>query len=140
MRTRYLQYLYLQKPLVTLVLLTSISVLFWIGDGDFYTKGEPREASVALSMIKGDNWILPQAYADETAYKPPLTHWLIALFSLPQGEVTPLTARLPSALAFMGVIVISFFLFGRKLKFTETFLACILLLTCGEPEIRSLGY
>jgi 4-amino-4-deoxy-L-arabinose transferase-like glycosyltransferase len=100
--------------------------------GDFYTKGEPREASVALSMIEKNNWILPQAYADEIAYKPPLTHWLMAVFSLPKGEVTPFTSRLPSALAFLGIIVVSFFLFGRKLKFTETYLACIILLTSFE--------
>ncbi|MDR3062104.1 MAG: glycosyltransferase family 39 protein [Dysgonamonadaceae bacterium] len=100
--------------------------------GNFYTKGEPREASVALSMIKDNNWILPQTYADEVAYKPPLTHWLMAVFSMPQGEVTPFTSRLPSALAFLGIIVVSFFLFGRKLKFTETYLACIILLTSFE--------
>ncbi len=132
MRTRTLQYLYLQRPLISLILITVLSVVCWIGMGDFYTKGEPREASVALSMIKDNNWVLPQAYADEPAYKPPLTHWLMATFSLPQGEVTPFTSRLPSALAFLGVIIVSFFLFGRKLKSSESFLACIILLTSFE--------
>ncbi len=132
MRTRTLQYLYLQRPLISLVVITILSVICWIGMGDFYTKGEPREASVALSMMKDNNWVLPQAYADEPAYKPPLTHWLMATFSLPKGEVTPFTSRLPSALAFLGVIVVSFFLFGRKLKFTETYLTCIILLTSFE--------
>ncbi len=132
MRTRTLQYLYLQRPLICLILLTIVSVVCWIGIGDFYTKGEPREASVALSMIKENNWVYPQTYADEPAYKPPLTHWLMATFSLPQGEVTPFTSRLPSALAFLGIIIVSFFLFGRKLKFTETFLACTILITCFE--------
>lgn len=132
MRTRTLQYLYLQRPLISLILITIFSVICWIGMGDFYTKGEPREASVALSMMKDNNWILPQAYADEVAYKPPLNHWLIAVFSMPTGEVTPFTSRLPSALAFLGIIVVSFFLFGRKLKFTETYLACIILLTSFE--------
>ncbi len=132
MRTRTLQYLYLQRPLIILILITIISVIFWIGSGEFYTKGEPREASVALSMVNDGNWILPQAYADEVAYKPPLTHWLMAVFSLPQNEVTPFTSRLPSALAFLGIVIVSFFLFGRKLKFVETFLACLILLTCFE--------
>ena len=132
MRTRTLQYLYLQRSLIGLVFFTIFSVICWIGMGEFYTKGEPREASVASSMIEDNNWILPQAYADEPAYKPPLTHWLMATFSLPTGEVTPFTSRLPSALAFLGVIVVSFFLFGRKLKFTEAFLACIILLSSFE--------
>ncbi len=132
MRTRTLQYLYLQKPLVLLIIITVLSVLCWIGMGDFYTKGEPREASVSVSMIQDGDWMLPHAYADEIAYKPPLKHWMTAIFSLPQGEVTPWTSRLPSALAFIGVIIVSFFLFGRKLKFQEAFLACLILLTSFE--------
>ena len=132
MRTKTIQYLYLQRPLIGLIILATASVLCWIGMGDFYTKGEPREASVALSIVHSDNWILPEVYADEVAYKPPLMHWMIAVFSLPNGEVTPFVARLPSALGFIGVVVVSFFLFGRKLKIQEAFLACLILLSSFE--------
>ena len=116
MRSSTLQYFYLEKPMILLILITFISVVLWIGKGDFYTKGEPREASVAVSMLEKNQWILPEAYADEIAYKPPLTHWLMAVFSLPRGEVTPFSARLPSALAFVGLIVTTFLFFGKNLK------------------------
>jgi len=132
MRPPTLQYFYLEKPMILLILITFISVFLWIGKGDFYTKGEPREASVAVSMIEKNQWILPQEYADELAYKPPLTHWLMAVFSLPRGKVTPLSARLPSALAFMGLIVVSFLFFGKNLKFQDSFLAALILLTSFE--------
>ena len=46
MRTPTLQYLYLQKPVTMMVVICIISVLPWIGLGDFSTKGEPREAAV----------------------------------------------------------------------------------------------
>lgn len=45
MRTPTLQYLYLQKPVTMMVVICIISVLPWIGLGDFSTKGEPREAA-----------------------------------------------------------------------------------------------
>jgi 4-amino-4-deoxy-L-arabinose transferase-like glycosyltransferase len=132
MRPPTLQYFYLEKPMTLLILIAFISIVFWIGKGDFYTKGEPREASVAVSMLEKNQWILSEAYADEIAYKPPLMHWLMAIFSMPRGEVTPFSSRLPSALAFVGLIVVSFLFFGKNLKFQDSFLAALIMLTSFE--------
>jgi len=132
MRPPSLQNFYLEKPAGLLLAITIVSVFLWIGCGEFYTKGEPREASVSVSMVEKNQWILPEVYADEFAYKPPLMHWLTAVFSLPGGEVTPFTSRLPSALAFLGLIVCSFLFFGRNLRMQEAFLAALILLTTFE--------
>ncbi|MDR2139886.1 MAG: glycosyltransferase family 39 protein [Tannerella sp.] len=115
-----------------MLLVALLSVLPWIATGEFSTKGEPREAAVAVSMLESGNWMLPVAYADEFAYKPPMTHWLMALFSLPQGHVSPFTARLPSALAYAALLAVSLLFFGRKVRFQEAFIATLLLLTCVE--------
>ena len=132
MRPPSLQNFYLEKPATLLMIIAILSVFIWIGRSDFYTKGEPREASVAVSMIKNNQWILPEVYADEISYKPPLIHWLTAVFSLPEGKVTPFSSRLPSALAFMGLIFCSFTFFGRNLRIQESFLASLILLTTFE--------
>lgn len=131
MRTSALQYLYLQKPVTTVTLVCAMALLPWTGSG-FYTKGEPREASVAVSMLESGNPILPEVYAGEHAYKPPMMHWLIAAFSLPQGHVSEFTARLPSALA--QIILLGFVLafFGKRTRFQEAFVATLLLMTCFE--------
>ena len=131
MRTSALQYLYLQKPISTVILLCAIALLPWLGN-DFYTKGEPREASVAVSMIESGDWVLPKVYANEFAYKPPMAHWLMAASSLPQGHVSEFTSRLPSALA--QIILLGFVLafFGKRIRFQEAFIATLLLLTCFE--------
>lgn len=131
MRTSALQYLYLQKPISSVVIICAIALLPWLAD-DFYTKGEPREASVAVSMLESGNWILPKVYADEFAYKPPMAHWLMAVFSIPQGEITEFTSRLPSAIA--QIVLIGFVLafFGKRIRFQEAFIATLLLLTCFE--------
>lgn len=132
MRTPTLQYLYLQKPVTMVIIICIISVLPWIGLGDFSTKGEPREAAVAISMLETGNWILPQAYANEFAYKPPMAHWLMAAFSYPQGYVSEFTSRLPSALAFIILIGSVLMFFGKRIKFQQAFIATLLLITCIE--------
>ena len=133
MRTPSLQYLYLQKPISLIIFICVIAVIPWIGLGDFFTKGEPREAAVAISMLESGNWILPQAYADEFAYKPPLAHWLMAIFSYPEGYVSEFTSRLPSALAFIALIAGVLIFFGRRVeRFQEAFIATLLLVTCVE--------
>lgn len=133
-KSHFLQTLYLQKPLLLILLIATLSTLPWIGMGDFYTKGEPREAVLAISMIEKGEWVIPSNYADEFAYKPPLTHWLIAGFSLAlnNGEVTPFTSRLPSALAFIGLIGICFMFFARRRPTLEAFVSCLILITCFE--------
>lgn len=133
MRTPTLQYLYLQKPVTMIVIICILSVLPWIGVGDFSTKGEPREAAVAVSMLETGNWVLPQVYADEFAYKPPMTHWMIAAFSYPQGYVSEFTSRLPSTLAFVILVGFTLIFFGRRIvKFQEPFIAVLLMITCFE--------
>lgn len=85
------------------LILAAAFVLFvpWLGGTDFYTKGEPREAIVAVSMLQTDNWILPVSYGADIPYKPPLLAWCIAALSLifNGGHVSEFLARLPSAIA-----------------------------------------
>lgn len=133
-KSHFLKTLYLQKPLLLILLIAALSTLPWIGLGDFYTKGEPREAGLAISMIEKGEWIIPSSYADEFAYKPPLSHWLIAGFSLAlnKGEVTPFTSRLPSALAFIAMIGVCFMFFARRRPVLEAFVSCLILITCFE--------
>ena len=53
------------------ILLITISILTlipFIGLTDFHTKGEPREAIVAVSMLDSGNWILPENNGGDMAY------------------------------------------------------------------------
>lgn len=133
-KSHFLQTLYLQKPLLLILLIATLSTLPWIGLGDFYTKGEPREAALATSMIEKGEWVIPSGYADEFAYKPPLNHWMIAGFSLllNEGEVTPFTSRLPSTVAFIAMIGVSFMFFARRRPVLEAFISCLVVITCFE--------
>ena len=112
--------------------IAAITILPFIGLTEFNTKGEPREAVVALSMINDGNWILPINNGGDIPYKPPFFHWLIALFSLLPGFVSEFTARLPSALALIIMVVTGYRFFARRGDEPTAFVASLLTLTAFE--------
>lgn len=77
----------------------------WAGLTLFNSKGEPREAIVALSILESGNWILPVNYGGDIPYKPPFMAWVIAVLSavFNGGVVTEYLSRLPSMLASTGM-------------------------------------
>ena len=87
------------KPIYGLIAISVLTIIPFLGITDFYTKGEPREAIVALTMIESGNWILPTIGGIDLAYKPPLFHWSIALLSQIFGDISEFASRLPSALS-----------------------------------------
>lgn len=129
MRTPALQYLYLQKPVTMIIIICIISVFPWLGMDNLSAPGESQEAIVATAMLESGNWVLPQLPSGEWASHPPLAHWLMALFSLPQGYVSELTSRLPASLAFITLIGFTLVFFGKRLRFQQAFIAVLLLIT-----------
>lgn len=104
----------------------------FLGLTDFYSKGEPREAIVAYTMVEHGNWILPINNGGDIPYKPPFFHWCIALFSLLQGHVSEFTSRLPSALALVAMSVGGFVFFAKRKNANMALLATLLSLTAFE--------
>ena len=78
-----------------LVALCVVSLFLFLGQTFFNTRGEPREAVVALSMLQQGNWVLPVNNGVELAFKPPFFHWCIAAISTVAGAVN-CSARPPS--------------------------------------------
>ena len=60
-----------KKAFWFIALLSVLVVVPFLGETIFYSKGEPREAIVALSMLESGNWKLPVNYGTDIAYKPP---------------------------------------------------------------------
>lgn len=115
-----------------LIVIGVIALVLFLGDSPFATRGEPREAVVAMSMLHDGNWILPVNNGDEIAFKPPLLHWLVAAFSWISGSVSELTSRLPSALAGLAMVVSTFVFFARRGERRTALLAAMICLTCFE--------
>ncbi|MCB0339634.1 MAG: glycosyltransferase family 39 protein, partial [Bdellovibrionales bacterium] len=95
----------------------------------FQSKGEPREALVAQAMLKSGEWILPSRYDGEFATKPPMTHWLMALSSLPSGKVSEFTSRLPSILLSVLAVCCFFYIIASRGESLEATISTFILLT-----------
>lgn len=121
-----------KKAFWFIALLSVIMVVPFLGETIFYSKGEPREAIVALSMLESGNWILPVNYGTDIAYKPPFFYWAIAAVSSLFGEVTEFSARFPSALAFVAMQLVFFTFMAKRKGLKTAFLASVLLLSSFE--------
>lgn len=113
------------------LVMAALMTLPFIGMGHFYTRGEPREALVAVAMLDQGNFILPY-FQGEFAFKPPMLHWLVALFSLPQGYVSETTSRLPSAIASIVMCYSFFVFFARRYNVGKVLIAAFILMTSFE--------
>ena len=103
------------RPMVGFIILfTGFLFFFNIGNRDLWAPDEPRYAQVSKEMRDSGNFIVPHLNSDPYPDKPPLLFWLINVSSLLPGEISPLTARIPSALAGVGCCLAVFFL-GRRL-------------------------
>ena len=120
------------KALWLIIILAIAMMIPFLGLSDFNTKGEPREAVVAYTMLEHGNWILPINNGGDIPYKPPFFHWCIAFFSLFIGHVNEFTSRLPSAVSLV-LMTIGGFVFYAKRKDTQiSLIAAILTLTAFE--------
>src|ERR1700681_2134830 len=101
---------------LALVAVVAAAVLsFNFGSRLLLTNDDTRFPVMARDVLVNGHWLVP-ALPDGTPHlaKPPLVVWLIALASWPAGSVSVRTAVLPSLLAAIGVVLLTYWL-GRRL-------------------------
>ena len=108
------------SPRLVAALLIGAAVLFLtdLGGTDLWAPDEPRYAHVAdevFSMRHGpEGLVLLHLNGQPYTQKPPLYYWLASIASLPGGRVSEWSARLPSALAGLAAVWLTFLL-GRAM-------------------------
>ncbi len=91
---------------------------------------ETRYAQIAIEMNASQDWITPTLDGEPYLDKPPLMYWLTAVsFKLFGTQET--AARLPSMLAALFTIVITFALGSRVVSKRAAWLGALLLVLCG---------
>ena len=120
------------KALWLIIILAIVMMIPFLGLSDFNTKGEPREAVVAYTMLEHGNWILPINNGGDIPYKPPFFHWCIAFFSLFIGHVNEYTSRLPSAVSLVLMTIGGFVFYAKRKNAPTSLIAAILTLTAFE--------
>lgn len=121
-----------QRAVLLVLVVACVALLPFLGLTEFTTKGEPREAVVALSMIERGDWVLPINNGVDIPYKPPFMHWIIALLSLPTGTVSEYVSRLPSALSLIAMLAGLTAFLARRKNAAVAVLTALLTLTAFE--------
>jgi len=109
-------------------------LLFLVGLGrrDLWGSDEPRVAGIGAEMARSGEILVPRLNGEPFLEKPPLYFWISAASFHLLGENT-YAARLPSALAAIGGVILIFFL-CRNMGFPpmSAFLSGMMLATSGE--------
>lgn len=123
-----------QKAVLAVLLLLLCCTLFFyrLGERDLWAPDEPRYAQVAREMIARSEWIVPYLNDEIYTQKPMMYFWLAAMASLPFGDVTPLAARLPSALAATSTVLLLFIWGSRHLGTGRAWIAAAVLATAAQ--------
>ncbi len=100
-----------------------------LGARDFWNPDEPRYAQVAREMTERREFLVPQLNGHVYLQKPPLFFWAIMASGAAFGGIDETTARLPSALAAAGTIVLTYAVGRRLLGSRAALLSALVLAT-----------
>ncbi len=118
---------------IALLLLACFFLLFFkMGARDLWAPDEPRYAQVAREMLETGDWIVPHLNGNVYTEKPPLYFWLIAITSIPFGDVNEIAARLPSAVCATLVVLLTYLLGAKMLDRQAAFWGALLMATSAQ--------
>lgn len=100
--------------LLGLISLSLVLFLWYTWSMPLIDPDEPRYASTARDMVLNNNWIVPHFNGAPRINKPPLFYWAIAI-SYKIFGINEFGARLPSALAAIGTVLITY-LWGKRIE------------------------
>jgi len=98
---------------------------------DLWPSDEPRFGQVAREMMQSGDYLVPHVNGRPYNEKPPLLFWLIAAASGPFGDVTEFSARAPSGLAAIAVVLLTYLLATRMYGVRVGFWSGIIVATTG---------
>ncbi len=135
-KTPYLKTLYLQKPLMLILLIAALATLPWLSVSSFMTPTEASELAVIQSFLKsGDISLLNTFEAHST-----ISRSLVAGFSYLSGGVSLYILRLPSALSFIAIMGFCFMFFAHRRPVLEAFTSVLILITSFGVYFSSIFY
>lgn len=115
----------LRRDLLALFALGCLLFFPALGRRDLWNPDEARYAEVAREMRATGEYLLPHLNGRLYTQKPPLLFWSIALSSAPFGRVTETAARLPSALAAIGALLLTWKIAERLVSRRAAWLAAL---------------
>lgn len=118
------------RDLLLLALLGALLFLPGLGSRDLWNPDEARYAEVAREMQLSGSLSVPRLNGQVYTQKPPLLFWLIIASSWLTGGVGETSARIPSALAAIGSMLLVFRLGERLFNRRAAWIAAGAFATC----------
>lgn len=115
----------------TVIILCVAYILFIhnLGNISLWDPDEPRQVIMAREMVERGDYIHPYLNGSPYLEKPPLYPWLIILTAKITGKLNELSSRLPSAIAALVLLLLTYFL-GRRIDDEASgFLSALVLAT-----------
>ncbi len=97
---------------------------------------EARNGLFTKIMVSNGPSLIPTVMGTSYADYPPLYFWLSWLFSLPAGQVTTVSAVLPSAMAAAAMVAVTFML-AQKISVQTALIAALALATCPDYWLKA---
>ncbi|MEK7793351.1 MAG: glycosyltransferase family 39 protein [Candidatus Hydrogenedentota bacterium] len=97
---------------------------------DLWPADEPRFGQVSREMMRSGDFLAPHVNGLAYREKPPLLFWLISLASIPFGDVTEFSSRVPSVVAGLLTLALTYALARRMFGGQTAIWALIVLATC----------
>ncbi len=87
------------------LLALAVFVFFWqLGHMDVWSDNEGQRTTPPMEMLRSGDFVIPTINGEDYLAKPPLMYWIIAGVYYISGVISPFTARIPSALC--GVLLV----------------------------------
>lgn len=113
--------------LVWLLCLASAVLLFKLGAAPVARSPEIRVLAVSHTMLESGNWLVPYLDGTPRLQKPPLYYWMTSLLSVPAGEVSNWSLRLPSVFSAVLLLIVVY-RWGRAISGPALGLMAVLLI------------
>ena len=103
-----------------------------IGTHDLWPADEPRYAQVAREMLESGDCLTLRINAEPYLEKPPLLFWAIAAVSKPFGDVSAISARIPSVVSALVVVALTYLFAARLYTPRLAFWSALVLMTANR--------
>jgi 4-amino-4-deoxy-L-arabinose transferase-like glycosyltransferase len=118
------------KHLIVLLPLAVFLFSVNIGRYDLWPPDEPRFAEVAREMMVSGDYLVPRVNGQPYEEKPPLLPWAIVLVSKPFGDVTEVSARIPSIISALAAVLFTYLLGAAMFGPRVALWSALVLMTC----------
>ncbi|MBI4556857.1 MAG: glycosyltransferase family 39 protein [Candidatus Hydrogenedentes bacterium] len=120
-----------------LLAISAFAVFLEVQRMDIVSDNEGQRAAPPAEMLRSRDWVIPTINGTDYLAKPPLLYWAIAMVYSVSGAISPLTARIPTGLSCIGLVLTVYLLCRRETGETAARWAALVVLASPYVLERS---